>query len=522
MAELQSPAGIKNVIIDGKSLQLPQVIAVARFGAHVEIAPAASERMARSRGVIDEAASSGVKIYSVTTGYGENADILLTAEQALCKEMNLLRSHAAGGGEYLPEDVVRAIMLTTLNKFATGECGITPAIARTFADMLNARVYPCVPESGSLGASGDLIPCAHIALVVVGDESGQAFIKSGANLEIISGAAAMQKAGIAPVNPSFKDGLSMINGNTYSSGLLSIALYDSIVLMKSMLIIAALTADARGAAMEAFDPSLFEADRASGEAIVAAAISERLDGSGLTMARGHNEYSLRTMPQWHGAEYDDILSILPLLEAQINRCSDNPIVRPDATQRIDFQVKDAGKFQGSALAKNADILINSLTTLANISNMRAHHLMNDKMNGGRFPRFLAPDAGANSGLMIYQYRGSAEYLRLSSLGRFSVQSTATSAWTEDVVSNSGLACLYAWKASQWALPVAAIEMIAAAQAIDLINGQKQCSPKNQKLYQMIRARIPFLREDNISAYTLINAAADMIKAGQLLEQDQQW
>ena len=406
MAVILSPANIKNVTIDGKSLRLSEVIAVARYGTPVDIAPSAWNSMIRSRSVIDRAASSGVKIYSITTGYGENADILLSPDQALHKEMNLLRSHAAGGGDYLPAEVVRAVMLNTLNKFATGECGVSPGIAQTFADMLNAGVYPCVPESGSLGASGDLIPCAHIALVVVGHDSGQAFSRSGHQTNVLSGAHAMKEAGIAPAVPSFKDGSSMINGTTFSSGLLAIALHDSITLLKSMLVIASLTADARGVAMEAFDPGVFESDGASGESIVAASIRKRLKGSQLTMSRGHNEYSLRTMPQWHGAEYDDVLGILPVLEAQINRCSDNPIVRPDDSQSLDQQVKDAGKFQGSALAKNADILINSLTTLANISNMRAHHLMNDKMNGGRFPRFLAPDPGANSGLMIYQYRGS--------------------------------------------------------------------------------------------------------------------
>lgn len=515
MDKVRHPATIAKVLLDGRTLQLAEVIAVARYGAPIEIAPSAWQSMERSRAVIDRCAASGVKIYSVTTGYGENADILLSPEQALHKEMNLLRSHAAGGGDYLPEEVVRAVMLTTLNKFATGECGLSPSIAQTYLAMLNKRVYPCVPESGSLGASGDLIPCAHIALVAVGDASGQAF-RSGSSTEIVSGPAAMAAAGIKPVSPSYKDGLSMINGNSFSSGLLSIALFDSIQLLRSTLLIAALTADARGAAMEAFDYGVFASDPAGGESTVAAIMREQLAGSKLTVARGHDEYSLRTIPQWHGAEYDDILGILPGLQAQINRCSDNPIVRPDDSQSVDGQIKDAGKFQGSLLAKSADILINSLTTLANISNMRAHHLMNDKMNHGRFPRFLAPNAGANSGLMIYQYRGSAEYLRLSSLGRFSVQSTATSAWTEDVVSNSGLACLYAWKASQWALPVAAIEMIAAAQALDLIDGVNHCSPKNQQLYQKIRSRIPFLREDSLSAYTLINAGTEMIKSGELL------
>lgn len=508
------------VTVDGRSLQLKDIIAVARRHARVEIAPRAMAAMVRSRSVIERAASSGIKIYSVTTGYGENADILLSPEQALRKEMNLLRSHAAGGGASLPKEAVRAIMLNTLNKFATGECGISPGVATVFMEMLNRDVYPCVPESGSLGASGDLIPCAHIALVATGDPAGQAFSRSAGGDKVIPGAAALEEAGITPVVLSFKDGLAMINGTTFSSGLLAIALHDSLTLLRSLLAIAALTLDARGAALEAFDAGVFAADVPAGESAVAAFLRQRLEGSGFTTARGHNEYSLRTMPQWHGAEFDDLHAILPLLEAQINRCSDNPIVQPDDTLPVDQQVRDAGKFQGSTLAKCADILINSLTTLTNISNMRAHHLMNDKMNGGRFPRFLAPDAGANSGLMIYQYRGSAEYLRLCSLGRFSVQSTATSAWTEDVVSNSGLACLYAWKASQWATPVAAIEMIAAAQAIDLIGGPGKCSPANQRLYQIIRRKIPFLQEDSLPAYALIDTGTEMIRAGEILEQQE--
>jgi len=498
-------------MLTGRNLNLPQVIAVARCKAKVSISSCAIKRMNASRAVVEKVVKEGRIVYGINTGFGKNATVTIPSDQLIKLQENILVSHAVGTGKPLPEDAVRALMLMTLNKFATGYSGISPRIAVTLAEMLNKGVLPYIPEKGSLGASGDLAPLSHLGLLMTGHPSSEAIrVSASGEITKINGVIALRQAGIKPIKLLYKDGLAMINGTTFMTGLLSLALYDSMVLADSADRIAAMTMEALKSTTQPFDKQIHAARPHPGQIKSAANIRKAVRGTEMMI---HNTvqdaYSIRCVPQAHGAARDVIEHVQEILEREINSGTDNPLVFEKTGQ-----ILSGGNFQGTPLALAADNLTSALTVLGNISERRTYRLLDAKLNNG-LPMFLTPEPGLNNGLMMYQYSAAALALENAGMPRASALSLPTCAGQEDYVSNGANAVRNCATVAENVFNILGIEMIAAAQALDLRGGADSAGKITRITHQMVRKYIPYLSRDRIAAFILIRDAVALLKRREL-------
>ncbi|MCR4373743.1 MAG: histidine ammonia-lyase [Acidobacteria bacterium] len=476
------------VLLDGLSLSLDDLQRIATDHVAVGLAPAAARRVDAARAVVDAHAARPEPVYGINTGFGALAEVAIAPDQLAALQVNLLRSHAAGVGEPLTVPEVRAIMALRANVLARGCSGIRRATLEALIAMLNAGVHPRVPSRGSVGASGDLAPLAHLALVLIGE---------GEVIPHVSGAAALSAAGLTPVALGPKEGLALINGTQASTGVLALAVLRAARLARAADIAAALSIDALRGSARPFDARIHDARPVPGQQASAANLRALLDGSALNASHAHcgkvqDAYALRCAPQVHGSAREAITFAHRLASIEANAATDNPMVFAE-----DGDIVSGGNFHGAPVALAADTLAIGLAQLATISERRTDRLMTPHESG--LPAFLIRDSGLNSGLMMAHVTAAALTAEIKTLAAPSaVDTIPTSAGREDHVSMSMGAALKAARIVSLVAHVLAIEVLAAAQALDLL-APLTTAPPLQRAHAAVRAVVPTLVVDRSPA-----------------------
>lgn len=490
-----------SVILTGNDLSFEQLCAVALQHEPVSLHPSAIARMEASRAVVEKLVASGATAYGINTGFGKLASVRISTEQVAQLQVNLVRSHACGVGEPLSEGETRAMMLLRANALAKGFSGIRPQVVDTLCKMLNAKIHPLIPSQGSVGASGDLAPLAHLAQVVIGE--GRASYKG----EILDGATVLKRAGITPVALEAKEGLSLLNGTQGMLALLSLALLEADGLVDAADMAAALSLDALRGSPGAFDPRIMQARAYPGAAITAKNLARLNEGSQIRESHRSNvkdprvqdAYSLRCTPQVHGAVRDSLAQARAIAEVELNSATDNPLVFAPSTSGTDTAASETGdivsggNFHGQPLAMAADQVAIALATLGGISERRIEQMTNPLTS--MLPAFLTPEPGLNSGFMIAQVTAAALTSENKTLATpHSVDSISTSGNQEDYVSMGMSGARRLSHMLTNLRHTIAIELLCACQGIDLL-APLQTGIRAQKAFAAVRAKSPKLTED---------------------------
>jgi histidine ammonia-lyase len=497
------------ILLDGHSLNLDSLTAIAAGRATVGLAGDAIARVRRARAIVDRHAAGTEAVYGINTGFGSLAEVAIPRDKLDALQVNLLRSHAAGVGEPLTVETVRATMALRANVLAKGFSGIRLETLQALVDALNAGVHPRVPSRGSVGASGDLAPLAHLALVLIGE--GEAIAEDGST---IAGRDALARAGLKPVALAAKEGLALINGTQPSTALLALAVAAAIRLADAADIAAALSIDALKGSAHPFDARIHDARGFEGQNISAANIRNLLEGSAINKSHEHcgrvqDAYSLRCAAQVHGAGRDAIAFARRAAETEANAATDNPMVFDSG------DIVSGGNFHGAPVAMAADLLAIGLTHFATISERRTDRLMNPALSG--LPAFLTRDmasSGLHSGFMMAQVTSAALTSELKTLAHpASVDTIPTSASREDHVSMSMGAALKCARAADLAVRVIAIEILCACQAIDLL-APLETSPRLKTAHARVRQAVAPLDGDRPPSPD-IEIIAEFITSGAL-------
>jgi histidine ammonia-lyase len=474
-----------SIQLTGNDLTFAQLYDVALRGEKVSLALAAVERMKASRAVVDRLVASGETAYGINTGFGKLASVRISAEQVRQLQVNLVRSHACGVGLPLSEPETRAMMLLRANALAKGLSGIRPQTVETLCAMLNAKVHPVIPSQGSVGASGDLAPLAHLAQVVIGE--GQAAYQG----KIIEGGEAMRLAGVKPVALEAKEGLSLLNGTQGMLALLSLALREADVLADTVDVAAALSLDALRGSPGAFDARIMHARAYPGAATTARNLAHLNEASQIREShraaekdpRVQDAYSLRCTPQVHGAVRDSLAQAREMAAVELNSATDNPLVfaRDGAGDII-----SGGNFHGQPLAMAADQVAIALATLGGIAERRVEQMTNPLTS--MLPAFLTPEPGLNSGFMLAQVTAAALASENKALATpHSVDSISTSGNQEDYVSMGMSGARRLERMLVNLRHIVSIELLCACQGIDLL-APLQTGRLAQKAYAAVRAK----------------------------------
>lgn len=497
----------KTVIeIDGNSLTIEDVIMVARHSTQVMLSQDGIAKMERSYQMVRLLIEDKKVVYGITTGFGKFSNVVINNDQTEQLQKNLIMSHATGVGNPFPVEIVRGIMLLRANALAKGYSGIRSGVVKTLLEMLNKGVHPVIPEKGSVGSSGDLAPLSHMVLVMLG--MGEAFYQDVR----MPGKVAMEKADIPVVQLQAKEGLALINGTQVMTAIGTLLSYDAGQLVMTADIIGALSFEALEGIPAAFDAKIQQVRPHKGQIRSAATLREMLSGSKILAQADHGRvqdgYSLRCMPQVHGASRDAIEYVKSVVKVEINSVTDNPLLFPE-----EGEVISGGNFHGQPLALAMDFLGIALSELANISERRIERLVNPNLSG--LPAFLTEKGGLNSGYMITQYTAASLVSENKILAHpASVDSIPTSANQEDHVSMGTTAARKARNILENVQYVMAIELLCALQGIDLRGGTPG---KGTKIaHQVARMRIPKLKEDRI-AYLDIEKSFHIIKENLLVD-----
>ena len=505
--------------IDGEHLDFAQLYRVVLEGAKVELAAPARERMLASRAVIERLIASDQAVYGVNTGFGKMASVRISREQIGELQVNLVRSHACGVGAALSEHETRAMLLLRANAIAKGFSGVRPVVAETLCAMLNAGVHPVIPSQGSVGASGDLAPLAHLAQAAIGE--GEAILQS----HKVSGGDALRSAQIAPLKLEAKEGLALLNGTQAMLALLSLGLREAEIAMDTADVAASLSLDALRGSPAAFDERIAAVRPYAGHAVTARNLRWLNDGSAIREShraaekdkRVQDAYSLRCTPQVHGAARDALTQVRATLAVELNSATDNPLVFADSGAGSGTgagEVISGGNFHGQALAMAADQLAVALATLAGISERRIEQMTNPQTS--LLPAFLVRDAGLNSGFMIMQVSAAALTSEMKTQAMpHSVDSIPTSANQEDYVSMGMGAARRIQPMLGNLRNVLAIELLAACQGIDLL-APLATGAHAAKAQAMVRAESKMVEADrslapDIRAIERCIAAGDFSK-----------
>ncbi len=472
---------MNKIVLDGKSLTIEDVVNVARHGYHVELAEDAEKKVEIARKVVEDFVKKETVIYGITTGFGKFENVHISQEDTKDLQRNLIISHACGVGNAFDFETVRAVMLLRANALAVGNSGIRLSTLKTLIEMINKGVYPYIPEKGSLGASGDLAPLSHMVLVLIG--MGEAIVDG----KRITGKEAMDKVGLTPVELTSKEGLALINGTQVMTAVGCLAVHDAVQLCKLSDISAALTVEALSGITDAYDPRIHTVRPHKGQLATAYNMLDLVDGSGLTTRQGQlrnqDAYSLRCIPQIHGASKDAIDYIAQKVLIEINSVTDNPIILPEANLAI-----SGGNFHGQPMALPFDFLAIALSEIANSSERRIERLVNPQLND--LPAFLTPKGGLHSGFMIAQYAAAALVSENKVLAHpASVDSIPSSANQEDHVSMGTIAARKAREILKNAQNVITIELLAGAQGVDFRDASK-LGKGTRIAYDQVRSVVP--------------------------------
>ncbi len=475
------------ITLDGVSLTIDEAARVARGSEQAAICEDAKAAIGRSRAHVEAMVKSGAAVYGLTTGFGKFSDKRIADEDTAQLQQNLIVSHACGTGEPLPVEAVRAVMLLRLNALASGFSGIRLSTMEALLAMLNQGVHPVIPEKGSLGASGDLVPLAHMVLPMIG--LGQAEYRG----ERLPGAEAMRRAGIPVVRLAAKEGLALINGTQVMTGIGALCVHDAVRLSKTADIVASLTCEAQSSVTSAFDPRVHLLRGHAGQIQCAENLRRLLSGSRLSGERQpgkvQDAYSIRCIPQIHGASRDAIGYVSDAVGREINAVTDNPLIFPE-----EGDVVSGGNFHGQPMALAFDFLAIALSELANVSERRTERLVNPALNNG-LPAFLTPNGGLNSGFMIAQYAAAALVSENKVLAHpASVDSIPSSANQEDHVSMGTIAARKASEILKNVQRVLAIELFAAGQAAEM-EGAEKLAPATRAALGVLRQEVPPVGQD---------------------------
>jgi histidine ammonia-lyase len=453
---------VETKVLNGDDLEIDHVWAVAIEGASAELSDSARARMQASRQVVETAAASPSRTYGVNTGFGRLVTKTIPPELADELQIRLLRSHACGVGDPYPNEIVRAALLLRANALATGHSGTRVEVAELLLECLARGVLPRVPSRGSVGASGDLAPLAHLALPLIGE--GEAWFDG----ELLPGSDALARAGLEPLRLRAKEGLSLINGTQFMAAFCALGVVRARRLATAADIACALSLEALQGSRTAFSPAVQALRPLRGQAESAENVLLLLEGSAIMDShrwcdRVQDAYSLRCAPQVHGASRDLLRYIEETVAVELNAATDNPLVLLE-----EGDIVSAGNFHGQPVAFALDALVMAVSELASISERRTERLVNPSLSDG-LPAFLAVDGGLNSGFMIPQYVAAALVSENKALAHpASVDSIPTSAGQEDHVSMGNAAGLKAWQVVGNAERALAIELLAGAQAVEFL------------------------------------------------------
>jgi histidine ammonia-lyase len=504
---------MKALDINGDDLTLEAVREVAVERRVVRLDPDSRQAVARARAVVDRIVASDKVSYGITTGVGKLSDVRIPQGQIRELQVNLLRSHAVGVGSPLAVEETRAMMLLRANSLSKGHSGVRAAVIDTLCEMLNRGVTPWVPSQGSVGASGDLAPLAHLALVLIGE--GECITESGKR---ISGAEAMRQAGIKPLALEAKEAVSLINGTQAMLAVGTLSLLAAEISVDSADVISALSLDALRGTDVAFDERIHNVRPHRGQSASAANLRKLLKGSEIRRShiacrRVQDAYSLRCIPQVHGAIRDTLAHCRQVMEIETNSAVDNPLVFAGKNGKGD--ILSGGNFHGEPLAFALDFLGIGLSALAGISERRIERLVNPDLNEG-LPPFLAAGAGLNSGFMMAQVTAAALVSENKVLAHpASVDSITTSGNKEDYVSMGMTAALKLRRIVENTRNVLAIEAMAAAQALDFLLPLKT-SKRGQAAQAAIRAVCPTMEKDRVMHGDFVRIA-ELIGSGKVAE-----
>ncbi|HEY6953457.1 MAG TPA: histidine ammonia-lyase, partial [Bacteroidota bacterium] len=458
---------LKPLTIDGESLTVAEIRDVAYHRRHIAISSKAERRISSARKLVEKWIRSGETVYGVTTGFGEFANIRINREDTEKLQENLIVSHAAGAGDPLPPEIVRAMMLLRINAVSKGHSGLRLQTVDLLKKMLNRNILPVIPSQGSVGASGDLVQLAHLVLAMMG--KGRVFERAEGSLSgggVVSAATALRNEGLEPVRLTAKEGLALINGTQMMTAYAALTIYHAKELARIADIAAAMSVEALRGSETPFDERIQELRPYKGQAAAARNMRSMMKGSEIREAHRHNDsrvqdaYSIRCIPQVHGASRDAIDYVYDKVAIEINSANDNPLIFPDDGAHL-----EGGNFHGQPMALAMDFLAIALSELANISERRTERLVNGSLSG--LPKFLTEKGGLNSGLMIAQYTAASIVSENKVLCHpASVDSIPTSANQEDHNSMGSVSAQKVWRVLKNVQTVLAIELLCAAQGLD--------------------------------------------------------
>lgn len=474
------------ILLDGNSLTLEQIEKVVYQKDKVGLSEESWTQVKASRQVVEQSVNQGKVLYGITTGFGKFSDVVIPTEAVAKLQLYLIRSHASGIGKPFDEQVSRAMLLLRANALAKGFSGVKRETLQCLMDCLNHQVHPVIPEQGSLGASGDLAPLSHLALVLIGE--GEAFYQG----ERMAGDQALQKAGIQPIQLEAKEGLALINGTQAMTAVGVIAYLQAERLADWSDTIAALTMEALHGVIDAFDEKIHQVRPYPEQELVAKNMRHLLQGSKMITKQGElrvqDAYTLRCIPQIHGASRQVLQYVKEKLLIEVNSATDNPLIFAETGQVI-----SGGNFHGQPIAFAMDFLGIGMAELADVSERRTERLVNPQLSG--LPAFLSPEPGIQSGMMIMQYASASLVSENKVLAHpASVDSIPSSANQEDHVSMGTISARHGLQIIQNGWRVLAIEAMCAAQAIEFDDITK-LAPRSNLAYRWIREYVDTWIED---------------------------
>ena len=496
------------IVLDGLSLSISDVVKVARGGYRVELSEDAARAVNSTAGLVQKWALSSDVIYGITTGFGDLASVKISPEDRCELQKNLLRSHACGVGEPYPTDVTRAIMLLRINTLSRGYSGISLATLKALISLLNERIHPLIPCQGSVGASGDLCPLSHLAVALLGD--GEAEYGG----RIVPVREALADAGIEPISLGAKEGLALNNGTAAMNAVGALAIVDAERLAKTADIAAAMSLEALRGVPYAYDARTHALRPYKGQGDAASNIRRLTEGSEIIERHKHERvqdaYSLRCVPQVHGASRDAFAYVRSVLEIEINSVTDNPLIFPESGD-----VLSGGNFHGQPLALAMDFFGIAAAELASISERRQARILVSSVSG--LPPFLIEGSGLNSGFMIPQYTSASLVSENKVLAHpSSVDSIPTCAFQEDHVSMGGYSARKAVEILENTRKVLAIEMFISAQGLDFSLKRDRPGRGTFAAHKYIRGSVPFIERDEF-LYPLIQRTLELTSDGGLVD-----
>jgi histidine ammonia-lyase len=489
------------VVLTGSMLNLDEIRRVCYEDEVVSISQESMQKVEKSRGAVEKIVAEKRTIYGINTGFGKFSDVIIDEQDVNALQLNLIRSHACGVGDPFPEVVSRAMVLLRLNALIKGFSGIRPVIAERLVTLLNRQIHPVIPQQGSLGASGDLAPLSHLALVLVGE--GKVYYKG----KICATENAYSEEGLNPVPLQAKEGLALINGTQAMTAMGVVNWIEANDLAFQSEWIAALTMEGLEGVIDAFHPLIHEARGYKQQMDVAERMRYLLDGSKLTTRQGEKRvqdaYSIRCIPQVHGASWQALDYVKEKLEIEMNAATDNPLIFEGGDLVI-----SGGNFHGQPIAIAMDFMKIAVAEFASISERRIERLVNPQLSD--LPPFLSPQPGLQSGAMIMQYSAASLVSENKTLAHpASVDSIPSSANQEDHVSMGTIAARHAYSIIQNTRRVLAIECICALQAVQYRGVDKMAS-RTRRFYKDARKIVPSIIEDRIFSED-IERLADWLK-----------